>query len=172
MEVWKVIPFAPRYEVSSYGRVRRMRKNGIPKYLAIKIAKTGYCEVSISIRPNVRKTILLHRLVLSTFNPVKGFEQLEVNHIDENKQNCRLDNLQWMTSKENCNYGIRNQKISAKKEKTKIQCIETGAIYESMQVAAKETGLNPSSICMACKRTQRGTFRKNQGTGLHFKYVN
>ena len=170
MEKWKKIPFAPSYEVSSYGRVRHLHKTTPANYIKPKTIKTGYLEVSISIRPNVRKTVLLHRLVLSTFAPIDGWESLEVNHIDEDKSNCRLSNLQWMTPKENCNYGTRNQKVSINKRR-KIQCIETGMIYSSIHEASLMLNINVSSLCMACKRTARNASRSNRGTGLHFRYI-
>jgi len=57
---------------------------------------------------NVQKICKVHRLVLEAFNPVEGMDQLQVNHLDEDKTNNRLENLCWVTCKENNNYGTRN----------------------------------------------------------------
>ncbi|MBR5823812.1 MAG: hypothetical protein IKY67_06685 [Paludibacteraceae bacterium] len=49
------------------------------------------------------------RLVLETYRPVEGMEKLQANHIKEfEKSNDSLNNLEWMTPKENANYGTRN----------------------------------------------------------------
>lgn len=140
-EIWKIVPFAPDYEVSNYGRVYANKfnfKNYItPRYKE----KTGYYEVALSTEPMKRKWILLHRLVLSVFNPIENMENLEVNHIDEDKSNNRLDNLQWVTSKENCNYGKRNQNISDNGVRIPVICEETGMYYRSLVDAASDVGL-------------------------------
>ena len=54
-----------------------------------------------------------------TYNPVEEMDKLDVNHLDEDKSNNHIDNLQWITHKDNCNYGTRNQKISNKQRKAK-----------------------------------------------------
>jgi len=46
----------------------------------------------------------VHRIVLSTFAPVEGWETLTVNHIDGNCLNNNLENLEWMTQSENTKY--------------------------------------------------------------------
>ena len=45
------------------------------------------------------------------YAPIEGMELLDVNHIDENKSNNSLNNLEWRTHKDNCNYGARNERI-------------------------------------------------------------
>ena len=124
----------------------------------------GYCEIGLCIKPNKRKWLLVHRLVLSTFNPVAGMENIEVNHKDEDKSNNMLNNLEWATSKENCNYGTRNKRI-AKQMEEKIMCIETGIIYDSEKQASELTGTCYSSIsnCLNGKRNKAG--------GRHWKRV-
>ena len=53
------------------------------------------------------KCKFVHRLVLMTFNPVDGMENLQVNHIDGNKHNNNLNNLEWCTQSENIEHAIR-----------------------------------------------------------------
>ena len=143
-EVWKEIAEAPDYEVSNLGRIAS-KKYKNRRILKQNKKKTGYYEVGLCCSPNKRKWFLVHRLVLSVFNPIDQMEVMEVNHKDEDKSNNTLNNLEWVTSKENCNYGNRNSKVSKNKRK-KVLCIETGIIYDSEKQASELTGTCYSSI--------------------------
>lgn len=69
------------------------------------------------------RSMHVHRLVAEAFvpKPKDRGEKLEVNHKNEDKSDNRAENLEWMTHKENCNYGTRNSRMwdtrRAKKEK-------------------------------------------------------
>ena len=77
------------------------------KYLNGTVAKNGYVYVHLTALNGKRKKERLHRLVALAFidNP-EGLSQ--VNHIDENKLNNAVDNLEWCSAKYNANYGTRN----------------------------------------------------------------
>jgi hypothetical protein len=158
IEIWEKIPDAPDYEVSNLGRVAS-KKYGNRRILAQSKKKTGYYEVGLCYETNKRKWFLVHRLVLSTFNPIDGMENMEINHKDEDKSNNQLDNLEWVTSLENCNYGNRNNKIS-KKRSTKVICVETGIVYDSCKHASDLTGISRSGIsnCLTGKRNRAGKY--------------
>lgn len=64
-------------------------------------SKTDYQIINLSKEDGTKKTFRVHRLVLMAFNLVKDFETLEVNHIDGNKKNNNLSNLEWVTCSEN-----------------------------------------------------------------------
>lgn len=64
--------------------------------------RCGYLTTRLS-KNKKRKTVFVHVLMMRTFNPVPNMEKLEVNHIDHNKLNNNLDNLEWCTHKENVN---------------------------------------------------------------------
>lgn len=155
-EEWMAIKEAPQYYISSYGRVLS-RKNSAERILKPKKQKSGYLSVTLCYQPNKRKYYLVHRLVLSHFNPIENMDDYEVNHKDENKENNRLENLEWSTSVENCNYGNRNDKIRSFHNK-RVQCVETGNFYDSCKIAAEETGTCRSSIsnCLTGKRNMAG----------------
>ena len=98
MEKWKIINNFSNYEISTEGRVRNLKTQYILKG---RPSKNGYLQVSIKsdIDSNV-KNQYIHRLVAIHFieNPDN---KKEVNHIDGNKLNNTLENLEWCTSSEN-----------------------------------------------------------------------
>jgi len=95
-EEWKAIPgFEKLYEASTYGRIRNMRGKIMKTY---KI-NSGYHCLKFTVNGK-RTSHLVHRLVALTFLgqfPLRP----EVNHIDENKDNNSLLNLDWVTRSEN-----------------------------------------------------------------------
>ena len=77
----------------------------------------------------------------------------EINHIDENKLNNNINNLEWCTRKYNCNYGTRIKRYSEKNMKPVAQINEKGkviAIYPGVIVAANELGLKSKSAITNC----------------------
>ena len=115
MEIWKDIEgYEGLYQVSSLGRVkslsRRDRLNRViqEKILKPQLHRTGYLQV-ILCKEGKRRSYLVHRLVAETFidNPE---DKSQVNHKDEDKTNNKVENLEWMTARENTNYGTRNER--------------------------------------------------------------
>lgn len=105
-EIWKnVIGYEQYYEVSNFGQIRRkerilIHKDG-KKYLyksrllGIRKSKNGYSTSTLTIN-NKSKTLLVHRIVAHAF--ISNPNNLPcVNHIDGNKQNNCVDNLEWCT---------------------------------------------------------------------------
>lgn len=175
-EIWKKIEEAPNYSVSNLGRVRMdgrtiIKSNGTittykPRIVSASNKNCGYLEVRLILDKNNYIYRLVHRLVLSAFNPIENMNEMEVNHKDENKHNNILENLEWMTSEENCNYGTRNVKCGEAKER-KVMCVETNIIYKSFEEASKLTNIDKSSINMCCTGYRN---RKTAG-GYHWRYV-
>ena len=64
-------------------------------------AGTDYQIINLSKLDGNKRTFRVHRLVMMAFNPVKNMNELEVNHIDGNKKNNKLENLEWCTASEN-----------------------------------------------------------------------
>ena len=81
-----------RIFVSSYGHFKDEYKNNIP----IKINDSGYVSIET---PYGRK--LAHRLVMLTFKPIPNAESLTVDHLDHNKRNNSVENLEWVSRNEN-----------------------------------------------------------------------
>ena len=97
-EIFKEIPHYPNYEVSALGVVRNAKKGNTLKWVD---NGKGYKMVKLynSSKPTGR-LCLIHRVVLSTFDPM-GRSDLDVNHIDGDKSNNRLTNLEWTTKSNN-----------------------------------------------------------------------
>lgn len=167
--MWIKIKEAPDYSVSNLGRIRMngktiIKSNGVmatyqPHIVGTSDKKCGYLEVRLTVDKNKSIYRLVHRLVLSAFNSVDNMDEMEVNHKDENKHNNKLENLEWMTSKENCNYGSRNVKCGEAKSK-RVRCVETGIIYNSGKEASELTKATRSGIsnCLNGKKKKSGGF--------------
>jgi len=103
--MWKDIKGFDNYEVSTDGQVRN-KKTG--KVLKPRVNRGGYLSVVLySNGKAISKYI--HRLVAIAFIP-NPENKPEVNHIDEDKTNNQVENLNWMTGKENINYGTRTER--------------------------------------------------------------
>ena len=106
-EIWKdVAGFEGRYQVSNKGNVKSLRFLGHDKERLMKLSEhhTGYLIVQLGKHP--AKNHLVHVLVAKAFiQAVEGKNY--VNHIDGNKHNNCVDNLEWVTHKENTEHAIR-----------------------------------------------------------------
>ena len=142
-EIWKdakylskeniLIDFDGWYQVSNKGRVRSFRKrtggNGVPDQrievpfiLKSKNDKGGYIRVSLKKDGKI-KGYLLHRLILTTFKEVLEHlvneKIIDINHIDEDKQNNNLENLEWCSRLENNTHGTRTERAIKNSVKTR-----------------------------------------------------
>lgn len=157
-EEWKNIDgYEGLYQISNFGRVKSLYFN---KEKILKLhSSRGYQQITLHLRGEV-KTKPVHRLVMETFNPIENMSAYDVNHIDEDKMNNRIDNLEWMKHKDNCNYGNRNKKVSTMqrndiKKSIPVKCLETQIIYPSIREAARVTGLDDSAIAKLVKASIR-----------------
>lgn len=121
-EVWKDVPnFEGYYQVSNYGRVKSLNYNKTKKERIMSLGKNkdGYLFIQLS-KKGKTKTFRINRLVYETFigslpkwdAKAKADERMEVNHIDENRANNCVWNLELVTTRQNINHGNHNKKIS------------------------------------------------------------
>ena len=117
LTIWKSLPDFPFFKVSNAGKVEKLNK-GVWSECGYYTNKQGYKIVTIR---NVRgewEHIGIHRLVAMAFIPKpESKEKLVVNHLDENPENNRADNLEWVTQGKNVLYSKR-RKLQKKWEKT------------------------------------------------------
>lgn len=124
------------YAITSCGKVWSYRTK---KFLKLQKTHNGYYFVKLS-HNGERTYPRVHRLVAEAYLP-NDDNLPQVNHKDEIKTHNWINNLEWCTAKDNCNYGERNTKISKK-----VLCVETGEIFNSTQEAADWAGLKVSSL--------------------------
>ena len=169
-EVWKDIEgYEGLYEVSNLGRVKSLHG------LSEKIMKNsngsgGYQKLSLT-KNKIPKNFFVHRLVAQAFIP-NPESKPEVNHIDEDKTNNRVDNLEWMTHIENSMFGTRNERSSVnrlgnpktgRRIKAKFSNGEE-KIYGTIREASRQLGLENTSVGNHCRNKK--IFR-----GIYFEYV-
>ena len=112
IEEWKDIEgHEGEYQVSNIGNVRSLnyRNLGYVNNLKLNEDKNGYMRVSI-----LNHMYIVHRLVAIAFLENK-MALLQINHKNECKSDNRVVNLEWVTSKQNANYGTRNKRMAVSK---------------------------------------------------------
>lgn len=153
---WRDIEgFEGSYQVSNNGLVKSLKgKNErIMKTRRKKIIKKdGSVELSyeelVLSNGGVRTSKLVHRLVAQAFIP-NTENKPEVNHIDEDKGNNSVENLEWNTHEENSNHGTKNIRSANKQSMAVIGVDESGNIVEihsSIRSAERLTGFGHSNI--------------------------
>ena len=116
-EIWVDIKgYEGLYQVSNFGRVRSLGngKSNNSRRMVLKPYKTkkGYLHIDL-FKDGVRKSFSVHRLVAAAFIP-NWFDDPQVNHRDENKENNHIDNLEYCDNTYNCNYGTRTKRVIEK----------------------------------------------------------
>lgn len=184
MEIWKdVVGFEQSYEVSNIGRVRSkfrivLRSNGRPHTTESKVlsptirgkngGRPGYFAVFISsgLQGKKGKHYNVHRLVANAFieNPEN---KKEINHIDSNTFNNKVDNLEWCTKKENQVHSCLAGRRSHLMKKVAIKNMEGEVILfvPNIKVASIITGANRTAI----KEVSKG--KNTHAKGLKFEII-
>ena len=173
IEIWKPIKDYENYEVSNLGKVKSLNYNrtGEEKILKPRKDKDGYLYVGL-YKSGKRKFFKIHRLVATAyiFNPD---DKPQINHIDCNRQNNCVENLEWCTIKENAQYRekMSNGKCveNAKKRNKPIIAtnLKTGEeiYFESQSEASRELNLYVQYINQVLKGKQK------KAGNYAFKYI-
>ena len=153
-ELWREWPRDPRILVSNMGYVVSC-KRGEPYPLKVCYNNSGYQMVNVSRPPQY-----VHRLVAETWIPNPNHHE-QVNHINGDKTDNRVENLEWVTHSENMRHAYR----TGLKKTTPIRIVETGEVFESISECAKQIGRSRRAI-QYCLAGEQSTCH-----GYHFEYV-
>ena len=162
MEIWKIIDDYPEYEVSTYGNIRSIDRSFIDsmgrKYykkgqllkLKYQTDKDGYTQVMVSLWSNKKyHRLLVHRLVAKAFIPNPN-NLPQVNHIDGNKLNNNIENLEWVTNSENTTHGYESNLYHSNKRKIGVKAIHKETkeeyIFSSIRECSEKLSLNRKTI--------------------------
>jgi hypothetical protein len=143
-EIWKDVPgFEGYYQVSNLGNIFSLINN---RKMKITINKRGYCQTMFC--GNVKKkNIRVHIIVAKAFIP-NTKNKPAVNHINGIRHDNRIENLEWVTNKENIAHAIKTGLLDFSKIKyrngkeRKVIKISTGEMYNSLKECAKANNIN------------------------------
>lgn len=161
-EIWQSVDgYEGLYLVSTYGRVLSAPRNGAKKewhFLAPHYVQ-GYIQYELS-KNNQSKEYKAHRLVAQAFlpNPEK---KREVNHIDGDKHNNHLDNLEWVTTSENQLHARYTLSKGIKSVKQLSKDGKLIKVWQSIKDASISLGIDAPSISNASrgKRLSAGGYK-------------
>lgn len=167
-EYWLDLPKFPHHQVSTYGRIRNKRNNYILKPFP---DRYGYLRLSIGSVDNVP----VHRLVCEAFYGPPIGKRNQVNHIDANRQNNHVLNLEWCTSSENIEWAMHkgniNPYIGLKKaleiNRVPVRIVELDKTFDSVKECSEFLGVNPNRV----SRCLIGERRGQRLHGYHIEYV-
>lgn len=151
-EIWKPIPgFEGFYEVSNLGRFQSLRSNSAfresPRALKLKLHHDGYLRVRLS-KENKKYTPIAHRIVASVF--IHNSESKpHVNHINSVRIDNRVENLEWVTPKENIQHAIKQGRFKFMTENLlKNRKNRKTAMYSVCHPS--KTAVGAKNLCGAC----------------------
>lgn len=181
-EIWKDIKgYEGLYQVSNFGKIKSIPRHGTRKNMHIISQNYNRCGYKIvNLYKNAKgKTKTVHRIVAETFMK-NTLNKEDINHIDGNKDNNNVTNLEWTSHKENMKHARKNHLINisdkvieqgrkiGKTRAKKILQIEKYSIikqWNSMTEASKATGISISEISLCCNN------KKKSVGGYEWKFV-
>lgn len=171
VEQWRLHPEFSSIEVSSFGRIRNARTQRV---LKTPVGKRGYPVFRKYLSKGKCRLLTVHRCVALVFieNPEnKAF----VNHIDGDKTNNHVSNLEWVTPKENNAHARRMGLKASDGDKAVVQIEGSTVInrFKSASEASRITGIGRSNISNVCRAvgTAMQTHYATAG-GYKWRYVN
>jgi len=180
-EIWMdVSNFIGIYQISNLGRLKSFKddKNGV--ILSNKNSKGDYLRCVLSNK-HIKKTKLLHRLVYETFvsDIKKGYE---IDHIDSNKQNNAIENLQCLSTKEHAKKTIIDypnrclaMNLYNKNRTRRVYQYTIDMVFVNSYYSAKEaflkTGVCARNITQVASKTEyKPGLKRSQAGGFIWKY--
>ena len=170
-EIWIDIPdFIGIYQVSSLGKFKSLdRINAVGRKLKgkpLRFGKSGDYLTVVLYKNGQRKTYLVHRIVWSAFNgPIP--EGMTVNHINEDKTDNRLENLNLMTQAENNAWGTRTERTRKQVYQYDLEW-NLVKIWDSVIDIEKELGISTGNISNCCRKKKY--YEKQYSHGYYWTY--
>lgn len=172
VEKWKRVKgFEEYYAISSFGRLMSFKRDKSGKIIKLTNKKGGYFSVVLQGKGKKQKSTRIHRLVAEHF--IKNPYGLPiVNHIDGNKQNNTVSNLEWCTQSHNVKESMKIHKDQCKamnyyntdlRPKKILQYSLDGefiAEFKNSSEASRATGVCARNILQVANKTP---FNKNGG---------
>ncbi len=157
-EIWRTAVYDGEiyeglYKVSNWGKILNLNYRNTGKERLVKTSedKDGYLQVKLR-KNGEYKTCKVHRLIAQTFIPNPEGKP-EVNHIDEDKTNNRVDNLEWKWHKDNINHGTHNERIAKALSKKVLQLSLSGELIRewSSTMECGRNGFNQGAVAACCR---------------------
>lgn len=174
-EIWKQMEESPNYLISNLGRVKRKpyvvnKSDGTiqtykEKLCTIHHTGVDYCFVNLQIAPNTKKAYSLHRLVAKYFIP-NPLNLPEVNHIDGNKDNNKMSNLEWCTSAENQMHAVQTG-LAVYTEEHKAKISKNGKGSRTVYVYDED-----ENLLYTFKNTKELAKHFNRNADVMRRYIN
>jgi hypothetical protein len=177
MEIWKDVPgYEGLYQVSNIGNVRSMNYKGRGEVRNLTPKCNNCGRLWVELRKNrIGKCHLVHRLVASAFIP-NQFDYPQINHLDENPMNNRVENLEWCTALHNVRYFNERHpdRLSAprgpNKNITPVHQISTSGqivrTWANSREVMRELGWSDWSISECCRGNRKSAY------GFIWQYAN
>lgn len=159
--MWAIIKDFPNYKISKSGKIVNIRTG---KLISISIHKQGYRVVRLWCK-GVSRLMKIYRLKAEAFIP-NPENKREVNHLDGDRMNEKLKNLEWATPSENMKHAFKNGLAKGqfgKGSKHQLRKVSLEDIYEIRRLRKegkklKEIGaiynLVDRTVCNICKHKQ------------------
>ena len=184
-EKWKNVPdefYADRYLISNQGNTYSIKRH---REMSNYPNDKGYYSANLCKNGILKRKSISRMVALQFIEDVpENWQELEVNHKDEQRGNNSVDNLEWVTHEQNVNYGNHNARVSASSKGRKLtpeQCAKLSELrkgkgvvaiiqrdrdgnviaeYESIIAAAAALQLDPGNISAVCngRRPSAGGF--------------
>lgn len=163
-EIWTdIFGFDGKYQISNFGNIKSVRRERYSQQ-----TRNGYKIVTL-FNGKHKRTVLVHRLVALHFIPNPGFLE-EVNHIDGNKSNNKVTNLEWCTHSKNILHAVKTG-LQVPHNARPVICIDKygkETFFESIIDASKKMSINSGSISTVCKGSEE--YRHTVG-GYKWRYA-
>ncbi len=169
-EIWKDIVYDgvtyEGYQVSNLGRVKSLNYNHTGKSRVLKCVPSTNGYLVVCLHNNMKtKNYKIHRLVAEAFLPNPD-NKPEINHKSEDKLDNRVENLEWVWHKDNCNHGTRNKRIGEKNKNGKcskkvIQYSLDGEFIKewvSVREIQRQLGYSNGNISDCCRGIKKSAY--------------